>query len=78
MKLQLEQCLEKVTPIEDNFSLNTSTTDNSMNCHKISEAHVWRYSKHNKMRRCLKCKSRVKMTEQEYHLKWGMHKIIAK
>jgi hypothetical protein len=52
MKLQLEQCLEKVTPIEDNFSLNTSTTDNSMNCHKISEAHVWRYSKHNKMRRC--------------------------
>ncbi|WP_246271154.1 hypothetical protein [Nitrosopumilus cobalaminigenes] len=49
-----------------------------MNCHKISEPHVWRYSKHTKMRRCLKCKSRLQMTEKEYHLKWGMHKITTK
>ncbi|QLH02445.1 hypothetical protein C5F47_02135 [Nitrosopumilus cobalaminigenes] len=61
-----------------NFSLNTSITEDSMNCHKISEPHVWRYSKHTKMRRCLKCKSRLQMTEKEYHLKWGMHKITTK
>ncbi|WP_428324063.1 hypothetical protein [Nitrosopumilus sp.] len=44
-----------------------------MNCNKKSEAHVWRYSKHNKMRRCLKCKSRLPISEKEYHLRWGMH-----
>jgi len=45
-----------------------------MNCHKISEAHVWRYSKHTKMRRCLKCKSRITITAEEFAQKWGMHK----
>ena len=47
-----------------------------MNCHKISEAHVWRYSKSTKMRRCVKCKSRVKITEKEFDLKCGMKKIV--
>ena len=45
-----------------------------MNCHKISEAHVWRYSKSTKMRRCVKCKSKVAITEKEFNLKWGMKK----
>jgi len=60
------------------FSLNTSKIDNSMNCHKISEAHVWRYSKHTKMRRCLKCKSRVPITEKEFASKWGTKKTSLK
>jgi hypothetical protein len=58
--------------------LNTSMTYNGMNCNKISEAHIWRYSKHTKIRRCLKCKSRIPITEKEYHLKWGMHENITK
>ena len=47
-----------------------------MNCHKISEAHVWRYSKSTKMRRCVKCKSRVAITEKEFNLKWGAKKPV--
>ena len=42
-----------------------------MNCHQKSEAHVWRYSKTNKTRRCLKCKSLIKLTKEEFALKWG-------
>lgn len=49
-----------------------------MNCQKISEAHVWRYSKHNKMRRCLKCKSRIAITETEFAAKWGAKKKTVK
>ena len=49
-----------------------------MNCHQKSEAHVWRYSKHNKTRRCLKCKSLIKITKEEFALKWGAKKPIAK
>jgi len=48
-----------------------------MNCHKISEAHVWRYSKSTKMRRCVKCKSRIAITEKEFNLKWGTKKTVA-
>jgi len=48
-----------------------------MNCHKISEAHVWRHSKSTKMRRCVKCKSRIAITEKEFNLKWGAKKNIA-
>ena len=59
-------------------SLNTSTTYKNMNCHKKSEAHLWRYSKHNKTRRCLKCKSLIPITEKEYYLKWGMHENTTK
>lgn len=47
-----------------------------MNCNKISEAHVWRYSKHNKTRRCVKCKSKVKLTQAEFDSKWGKSGII--
>ena len=47
-----------------------------MNCHKISEAHVWRYSKSTKMRRCVKCKSKVAITEKEFNLKWGKKKSV--
>ncbi|MCV0401444.1 MAG: hypothetical protein K5777_05655 [Nitrosopumilus sp.] len=46
-----------------------------MNCHQKSEAHVWRYSKDTKMRRCTKCKSRIPITKEEFELKWGQHKI---
>ncbi|NQV40117.1 MAG: hypothetical protein HQ505_06210 [Nitrosopumilus sp.] len=56
------------------FIQNSSKIGNSMNCNKISEAHVWRYSKHTKMRRCLKCKSRIAITAEEFAQKWGMHK----
>ena len=49
-----------------------------MNYHKKGEVHIWRYSKHNKTRRCLKCKSTIPITEKEYHLKWGMHENIRK
>ena len=49
----------------------------NMNCHKISEAHVWRYSKSTKMRRCVKCKSKVAITEKEFNLKWGKKKSTA-
>ncbi|MHA7734671.1 hypothetical protein [Nitrosopumilus sp. S6] len=49
-----------------------------MNCNKRSEAHVWRFSKHNKIRRCLKCKTRIPITEKEYHQKWGMHENATK
>ena len=42
-----------------------------MNCHQISEAHVWRFSKHNKIKRCVKCKSRITITKEEFALKWG-------
>ncbi len=48
-----------------------------MNCNKISEAHVWRYSKTNKTRRCLKCKSKVQMTQEEFENKWGKKQITA-
>ena len=48
-----------------------------MNCHKISEAHVWRYSKSTKTRRCVKCKSKVAMTEKEIASKWGIKKSVA-
>jgi hypothetical protein len=48
-----------------------------MNCHKISEAHVWRYSKSTKMRRCVKCKSKIAITEKEFNLKWGTKKNAA-
>ena len=47
-----------------------------MNCHQKSEAHVWRYSKHTKMRRCVKCKSRIKFTKEVFALKWGVRKSI--
>ncbi len=47
-----------------------------MNCHKISESHVWRYSKHNKFRRCVKCKSKIKMTQKEFDAKWGKNQIL--
>ena len=50
----------------------------SMNCHKKREAHLWRYSKHNKVRKCLKCKSKIPITQKEYHLRWGMHDNITK
>jgi len=46
--------------------------DKNMNCHKISEAHIWRYSKSTKMRRCVKCKSRVPMTEKELAQKFDI------
>ena len=46
----------------------------TMNCHQKSEAHLWRYSKTNKTRRCLKCKSLIKITKEEFALKWGMEK----
>jgi hypothetical protein len=36
-----------------------------MNCHQKSEAHLWRYSKTNKTRRCLKCKSLIPLTKEE-------------
>jgi len=49
-----------------------------MNCHQKSESHVWRYSKHNKTRRCLKCKSLIKITKEEFTLKWGVKKSIEK
>ena len=49
-----------------------------MNCHKKGESHVWRYSKATKMRRCLKCKSRIKITKEEFALKWGVIKNIVK
>ena len=49
-----------------------------MNCHQKSESHVWRYSKHNKTRRCLKCKSLIKITKEEFALKWGVKKSIEK
>ena len=49
-----------------------------MNCHKHSEAHIWRYSKHDKIRRCLKCKSRIPISKKEYYLKWGMHDAATK
>ena len=39
-----------------------------MNCHQKSEPHVWRYSKHNKFRRCVKCKSKLPMTKEEFNL----------
>ena len=58
--------------------LNTSATYSCVNCNKRSEAHVWRYSKHIKIRRCLKCKSRIPITEKEYHLKWGIHENTTK
>ena len=44
-----------------------------MNCHQKSEAHLWRYSKATKMRRCLKCKSKIHITKEEFYQKWGMH-----
>ena len=34
-----------------------------MNCHQKSESHAWRYSKHNKVRRCVKCKSKLPITK---------------
>jgi len=43
----------------------------TMNCHQKSEAHLWRYSKTNKTRRCLKCKSLIKLTKEEFAFKWG-------
>ncbi len=43
----------------------------TMNCHQKSESHLWRYSKTNKTRRCLKCKSLIKITKEEFALKWG-------
>jgi len=46
----------------------------TMNCHQKSEAHLWRYSKTNKTRRCLKCKSLIKITKEEFALKWGVEK----
>ncbi len=49
-----------------------------MNCHQISESHVWRYSKHNKVRRCVKCKSKLRITKEEFALKWGVKKSIEK
>ncbi len=49
-----------------------------MNCHQKSEAHLWRYSKTNKTRRCLKCKSLIKLTKEEFALKWGSIKRIEK
>ena len=49
-----------------------------MNCHQKSEAHVWRYSKHNKVRRCVKCKSKLPITKEEFALKWGVKKSIEK
>jgi hypothetical protein len=49
-----------------------------MNCHQKSEPHVWRYSKHNKFRRCVKCKSKLPITKEEFNLKWGMKKSIEK
>ncbi len=49
-----------------------------MNCHQKSEAHVWRYSKHNKVRRCVKCKSKLRITKEEFALKWGVKKSIEK
>ena len=45
-----------------------------MNCHQKSEPHVWRYSKHNKVRRCVKCKSKLPITKEEFDLKWGVKK----
>jgi len=49
----------------------------TMNCHQKSEAHLWRYSKIHKTRRCLKCKSLLKLTEEEFAFKWGTHKAKA-
>jgi hypothetical protein len=49
-----------------------------MNCHQKSESHVWRYSKHNKVRRCVKCKSKLPITKEEFALKWGVKKNIEK
>ena len=49
-----------------------------MNCHQKSEALVWRYSKHNKVRRCVKCKSKLPITKEEFDLKWGVKKSIKK
>ena len=49
-----------------------------MNCHQKSEAHVWRYSKHNKFRRCVKCKSKLQLTKEEFEFKWGMKKSTKK
>jgi hypothetical protein len=46
----------------------------TMNCHQKSEAHLWRYSKTNKTRRCLKCKSLIKLTKEEFAFKWGAQK----
>jgi len=46
----------------------------SMNCHQKSEPHVWRFSKYTKMRRCVKCKSKIPITKEEFALKWGMKK----
>ena len=42
-----------------------------MNCNQKSESHVWRFSKHNKIRRCVKCKSRIPITKEEFALKGG-------
>jgi hypothetical protein len=49
-----------------------------MNCHQKSESHAWRYSKHNKVRRCVKCKSKLPITKEEFALKWGVKKSIEK
>ncbi len=49
-----------------------------MNCHQKSEAHVWRFSKHTKMRRCLKCKSKIPITKEEFEQKWGIKKPVVK
>jgi hypothetical protein len=49
-------------------------TQLTMNCHQKSEAHLWRYSKTNKTRRCLKCKSLIKLTKEEFAFKWGAQK----
>ncbi len=49
-----------------------------MNCQQKSESHAWRYSKHNKVRRCVKCKSKLPITKEEFALKWGVKKSIEK
>lgn len=54
--------------------LNTSKRIKSMNCHGKSEPHVWRFSKYTKMRRCVKCKSKIPITKEEFALKWGLKK----
>ncbi len=49
-----------------------------MNCQQKSESHAWRYSKHKKVRRCVKCKSKLPITKEEFALKWGVKKSIEK
>ena len=78
METFYEQNLTRIGIIQVTTCLSQYKIQIVMNCHQKSEAHVWRFSKHTKMRRCVKCKSRIPITKEEFAQKWGTKTPLAK